>query len=77
MKTPGRTPQQWERLALALDLRLAGWTLVTIGDYFGVSKQRARQMVTIAARRLNYRVFGGKLYDQRFNRVRGSWQTRL
>ncbi len=32
------------RCAKALSLRQAGWTLKSIGDYFGVTQERARQM---------------------------------
>jgi len=47
----------WPRYARALDLHLAGRTLQQIGDELGVTRQRARQMVMIAKRRLAYRVF--------------------
>jgi hypothetical protein len=51
--------RNWERLARALDLRLEGKLLREIGDEFGVSKERARQMVKLAKAQLAFRVFKG------------------
>jgi DNA-directed RNA polymerase sigma subunit (sigma70/sigma32) len=38
-------------------MRLAGKTLIEIGEHFGVSKQRAQQMIVTAKAQLAYRVF--------------------
>ena len=51
--------RDWSRYARALDMKLAGETLEKIGAEFGVSRERARQIVHIAARRLAHRVFVG------------------
>lgn len=49
--------RNWERYALALDMRLGGATLLDIGLKLGVSKERARQMVEDGRKQLAYRVF--------------------
>jgi len=51
--------RDWSRYARALDMRLAGAKLNDIGREFGVSKERARQMVDLAKAQLAYRVFKG------------------
>jgi hypothetical protein len=51
--------RDWSRYARALDLRLAGHRLGDIGTELGVTRERARQMVMVAQRRLAYRVFKG------------------
>jgi len=52
-------PKNWERYALALDLHLSGLDLKQIGDIFGVSKERARQLIQFAKAQLAFRVFKG------------------
>jgi len=52
-------PKNWERYALALDLHLSGLDLKQIGNVFGVSKERARQLVQFAKAQLAFRVFKG------------------
>jgi hypothetical protein len=53
-------PQRnWPKYALALDMKLSGAKLDEIAFRFGVSRERARQMVHVAGRRLAYRVFTG------------------
>lgn len=37
----------------AWDLRMAGWTLQRIADHFGVSRERARQIIFHAFRRID------------------------
>jgi RNA-binding protein YlmH len=49
--------RDWQRYATALDMRLDGRTLNEIGDHFGVSRQRAQQMIQTAKAQLAYRVF--------------------
>lgn len=49
--------RNWPRYAKALDMWLAGATLLEIGGTFEVSKQRAQQMVRDARQQLAYRVF--------------------
>lgn len=49
--------RNWPRYAKALDMRLAGAQYKEIADYFGVSTQRAQQMVRDAKAILAYRVF--------------------
>jgi len=52
--------RDWTRYAIALNLYLnAGMTYAEIGKVFGVSKQRAHQILTVAGHRLAYRVFEG------------------
>jgi len=51
--------RNWEGYAVALDLHLAGWPHYAIGDHFGVTKERARQIVLTAKIHLAYRVFHG------------------
>jgi hypothetical protein len=68
-----RSPDDWQRLATALDLRLAGWPLYAIGDYFEVSRERARQMVKVAERRLAWRLFGKPLRKWVWDRKRRRW----
>jgi DNA-directed RNA polymerase sigma subunit (sigma70/sigma32) len=51
--------KDWPRYAKALDMRLAGATFNEIAAEFGVSKQRARQMVVLAKQQLAFRVFRG------------------
>jgi hypothetical protein len=69
--------RNWPRYAKALDLHLAGWPYFAIGDYFGVSKERARQMVETAKHRLAYRVFK-QIPRQlwRWNEERGQWELK-
>jgi hypothetical protein len=52
-----KSPDEWQRLATALDFHFAGWSMSAIGDYFGVSKERARQLVELAKRQLAHRIF--------------------
>jgi hypothetical protein len=68
-----RSARNWRPYAEALDLHLAGWPLYAIGDYFGVSKERVRQMIVVAERRLAYRVFGINPYHWEFDADRGWW----
>lgn len=65
--------RDWARLALVLDLRLAGWPLQAIGDRLGISKQRADSLVKIAARRLAHRVYGTPRYGWRWLPGRRRW----
>jgi hypothetical protein len=51
--------RDWQRYARALDMRLAGARLDDIASHFGVSRERARQMVILAKAQLAYRVFKG------------------
>jgi len=51
--------RDWPRYARALDLRLAGATFQEIGIELEVSRERARQIVKLAAEQLAYRVFRG------------------
>jgi len=51
--------RNWERHARALDMRLAGARLDDIAAEFGVSRQRASQMVQLAKEQLAFRVFKG------------------
>ena len=51
--------RDWQRYAWALDMKLAGATLAEIGHELGVTRERARQIVHVAARRLAHRVFVG------------------
>jgi len=51
--------RDWARYAKALDMRLGGAKLDEIGNEFGVTRERARQMVDIAQRQLAFRVFKG------------------
>jgi len=53
-----RSPEQWKRYAKALDMHLAGHTLREVGDKLGISRERARQMIAVAKRRLGYRDSG-------------------
>jgi predicted DNA-binding protein YlxM (UPF0122 family) len=71
-----RTPEQWQRFALALDMHLDGMQLAAIAEHFGVSKQRVHQMIIVAKRRLAYRVFGTSLYIWNFDRERGLWRAK-
>jgi hypothetical protein len=52
----------WERRAHALDLYLSGVTKSEIGRMLGCSRQNAGIIVTIAARRLAYRLYRGVPY---------------
>lgn len=52
-------PRNWSRYARALDMRLSGAKFNDIAAEFGVSRQRAQQMVTLAKRQLAFRVFKG------------------
>jgi transposase len=49
--------RNWPRYAKALDMKLGGKQYKEIAEYFGVSKQRAQQMVRDAKAILAYRVF--------------------
>lgn len=49
--------RDWPRYARALDMRLEGAKLAEIAQEFGVTKERARQMVDVAQKQLAYRVF--------------------
>jgi hypothetical protein len=51
--------RDWPRYAKALDMRLAGASLNEIGEAFGVTKQRAHQMINVASRQLAFRIFKG------------------
>jgi DNA-directed RNA polymerase sigma subunit (sigma70/sigma32) len=51
--------RDWSRYAKALDMRLEGKMLKEIAVEFGVSKERARQMVLLAKQQLAFRVFRG------------------
>jgi len=51
--------RDWEPYARALDRRLGGAKLAAIAFEFGVSKERARQMIEIAREQLAFRVFKG------------------
>lgn len=51
--------RDWPRYARALDMRLDGALLTDIAQELGVSKERARQMVSDARKQLAYRVFKG------------------
>jgi hypothetical protein len=52
--------RNWERYARALDMRINdGATLPQIAASFGVSAERARQMVIVGQRQLAFRVFKG------------------
>lgn len=51
--------RDWKRYAVVLDLYLAGNSINTIGAIFGVSRQRAYQMLVMARQQLAYRVFKG------------------
>jgi len=53
-------------------MHLAGMTLKEIGERFGVSKERARQMVIVAKAQLAFRVFKG-LSRPRF--YKSWWET--
>jgi len=66
--------RDFDRYARALDLYLQGYSIVSIGVIFGVTKQRAHQIVGFAAHLLAFRVFRGvPRYRWRFNRQRGLW----
>src|SRR5215468_2431585 len=52
-----RAERNWPRYAKALDLRLEGHTLEAIAQELGVSRERARQIITLAKAVLAYRVF--------------------
>jgi hypothetical protein len=49
--------RNWERYAVALDMKLAGAEYKEIAEHFGVTKQRAHQMVIDAKAQLAFRVF--------------------
>jgi DNA-binding transcriptional regulator LsrR (DeoR family) len=51
--------RNWPRYARALDLYLMGFTQKQIGDHFGVTRQRAAQIIFDARRQLAFRVFRG------------------
>jgi len=63
----------WQRHAIALDLWLAGRTYREIGDYLGISRERARQIIVVARHRLAYRVFGTPKRKWIFNAAMGRW----
>jgi len=73
----GKASRDWERYARALDLRLEGKTLGEVGASLGVSRERSRQMIIVAGRRLAYRVFGGKRIHWRFNEKKGLYEAKL
>lgn len=54
-----KVERNWSRYAQALDWHLEGIAYVEIGRRFGVTRERARQMVFDAKRQLAYRVFKG------------------
>jgi hypothetical protein len=49
--------RDWARYARALDMRLDGATIEAIGREFGVTRQRASQMVMLAKQQLAFRIF--------------------
>ena len=49
--------RDWTRYALALDMYLEGKTQAQVARTLGLSRERARQMITSAAHQLAYRVF--------------------
>jgi hypothetical protein len=51
--------RDWPKYAKALDMRLEGCKLREIASHFGVSRQRAEQMVKVAKAQLAFRVFKG------------------
>jgi hypothetical protein len=51
--------RDWSRYARALDLRLEGKRHYEIAAALGISRERARQMIVAAKRRLAYRVYRG------------------
>lgn len=51
--------RDWWRYAKALDMRLEGYLIEDIARHFGVTKQRATQMLQLAKAQLAYRVFKG------------------
>lgn len=51
--------KDWPRYARALDMRLSGALLSDIAQEFGVTNQRAQQMVRDARKQLAYRIFKG------------------
>jgi predicted CXXCH cytochrome family protein len=64
--------RDWPRHAKALDMRLGGAKLDEISAEFGISRERARQMLLVAKWRLAYRVFKGvpyKMEKRRFGTV--------
>ena len=50
---------KWPRYSKALDMRLGGATIGEIAKRFGVTEQRASQMVHQGGRQLAFRVFRG------------------
>lgn len=51
--------RDWPRYAKALDMWLAGAKFDDIARHFGVSRERARQMVVLAKAQLAFRIFKG------------------
>jgi len=64
--------RNWQRYAKALDMRLEGKQYGEIATHFGVTRQRAEQMVKLARAQLAYRVFKGL----RRPRFYTPWQSR-
>ena len=65
----------WPRYAKALDMRLEGATLEAISQELGVSRERVRQILPIAARRLAYRVFVGvKPFEWEWDKYNERWK---
>jgi len=65
----------WPRYAKALDMKLAGAKLNDIAMMLGVSRERARQIVDVAAHTLAYRVFFGvSRYRWKWDNSRGEWK---
>ena len=57
-------------------MKLAGARYPEIAAAFGVSHQRAHQMVAAGAHMLAYRVFKGvSRYAWRFDKERGEWKA--
>ena len=71
-----RRPRDWERIAKALDMKLAGAKYREIAAALGVSNQRAQQMVMSGAHTLAFRLFKGvPRYIWRFDKQRGEWKA--
>src|SRR5262245_57609690 len=67
--------RNWQKHAKALDMKLAGATFDEVGLELGVSRERARQIVRVAARRLAYRVFVGvERFDWEWDKHNGRWK---
>lgn len=66
--------RDWPRHARALDLWLAGKMQTEIAREMGISRERVRQMLAVAGRRLAYRVFEGvPKRHWAFDKERGWW----